>query len=446
MIENAAVRHARDTAIGLPSGVFATISEVEDLARAVARSTTIRGPLSGLPIAIKDNIHVAGMPNTAGTLAMRNFVPHEHAPAVGRLIHQGMVIFGKTQMHELALGVTSTHGPFGDVPNALDDTRVAGGSSGGSAVALAAGVCEHALGSDTGGSTRIPAAFNDVWGFRPSTGRYDPTGVTSIAFSRDTIGPMAVSLSGIAALDQAMAYSGAPSLDLDRGQAPARIGFDLADLEHCDDSVRSAFELVLEVLNSSPDVELRRTSFQGLDSQAAVLGGELADHELVPALRSYLNFDPALPSWEELLSGVSDPHVVSLIQHSLAAQPNGDTWGPRWHRLMTAAARLRAAFISTHVSNGLDCTIRPSVAILPPARSAVVDMGNAERDGLFGTMIRFTALATLVGAPSLSMPLGRTLGRSMTGILLESLPGADVNVLAVAKRIEGVLSGWRWAQ
>lgn len=441
MDDNAAVRDARDTAMGLPPGVFASIAEAEDIDRAVARAAGILGSLSGLPLVVKDNIHVAGMPNTAGTLAMRDYVPREHAPAVARLIHQGMVIIGKTQMHELALGVTSTHGPFGDVPNALDDTRVAGGSSGGSAVALATGVCEHALGSDTGGSTRIPAAFNDVWGFRPSTGRYDPAGVTSIAFSRDTIGPMAVSLSGIAALDQAMAYKGPPAPGLERGQEPVRIGVDLADLEHCDESVRSAFERVVEVLSASPEIELRATSFQELDRQAAVLGGELADHELVPSLRSYLTSDSALPSWEELLSGVCDPHVVSLIEHSLAAQPQGDTWGPRWHRLMTAAARLRAAFISTQVSNGLDCTIRPSVAILPPARSAVIDTGNSERDELFGTIIRFTALASLVGAPSLSMPLGRVLGHSMTGMLLESLPGMDISVLSAANRIEGVLRG-----
>src|SRR5881628_475301 len=184
----AARRADRDLALNLPKGV-----------------------LHGVPLVVKDNVHVADLPNTAGTPGLRDFVPKEHAPTVKRLIGEGAVILGKTNMHELAFGVSGyneaffTAQPIG-TRNPYDRTRIAGGSSSGTGAAIAARLAPGGLGSDTGGSVRIPAALTGGAGLRPTLGRYSQEGVTPIAHSRDTVGPMAQTVADVALLDSVVMH------------------------------------------------------------------------------------------------------------------------------------------------------------------------------------------------------------------------------------------------
>jgi Asp-tRNA(Asn)/Glu-tRNA(Gln) amidotransferase A subunit family amidase len=166
--------------------------------------------LAGLPIVVKDNINTSHLPTTDGTPALRNVQPATNAPSLQRLMDAGAIVLGKANIHELALGVTSTNlAPFaGPVKNPYDKTRIAGGSSGGTAAAIAARIVPADLGTDTGGSTRVPAALCGIAGLRPSVGnggaerRYTDThAVVPISHTRDTVGPMGRTVADIAPLD-----------------------------------------------------------------------------------------------------------------------------------------------------------------------------------------------------------------------------------------------------
>jgi Asp-tRNA(Asn)/Glu-tRNA(Gln) amidotransferase A subunit family amidase len=146
---------------------------------------------AGTVVAVKDLIDVAGMVTTAGGVILPNEPAHQDAPVIELIRARGCVIVGKTNLHEFAFGVTSVNPHYGAVLNPHDPSRVAGGSSGGSAVAVAAGMCDWAIGTDTGGSIRIPASLCGVVGFKPGIGSIETTGVVPLAWSLDTVGPIA---------------------------------------------------------------------------------------------------------------------------------------------------------------------------------------------------------------------------------------------------------------
>lgn len=164
-----------------------------------------RGPLHGIPIAIKDNLWTAGVRTTAGSKILREFVPSEDATAVRRLKRAGAIVIGKTNLHEFAYGVTTVNPHFGATRNPWDLGRIVGGSSGGSAAALASGMCAGSIGTDTGGSVRIPSALCGVVGLKATFGRVSCYGSVPLAPSFDHVGPMARTVSDVAILLGAIA-------------------------------------------------------------------------------------------------------------------------------------------------------------------------------------------------------------------------------------------------
>ncbi len=163
-----------------------------------------RGPLHGVPISLKDNIHTAGVRTTAGSKILRDFIPKEDAVVVAQLKDTGAVLLGKTNMHEFAYGVTSNNPHYGPVRNPWDLSRIPGGSSGGSAAAVAAGLCHGSIGTDTGGSIRIPAALCGVVGLKPTWGRISSEGVVPLSPLLDCTGPLARSVRDVAILTAAI--------------------------------------------------------------------------------------------------------------------------------------------------------------------------------------------------------------------------------------------------
>jgi len=205
--------------------VYLTVCEEEALEQAVRAESALHGkhrgkssrdlgPLHGIPISLKDNIYTAGIRTTAGSAILHDFVPLHDAAVVTALKKAGAVILGKTNMHEFAYGVTSNNPHYGPVRNPWDVTRIAGGSSGGSAAALAAGLCYGSIGTDTGGSIRIPASLCGVVGLKPGLGRVSTEEVIPLSPTLDFVGPLARSAGDAALLLEPVFARGASERSL----------------------------------------------------------------------------------------------------------------------------------------------------------------------------------------------------------------------------------------
>ncbi len=189
---------------------FITKTEDEARVQAAERDRELaagldRGPLHGVPTAHKDIFYTRGVRTTAGSLLFRDFVPDYDATVVEQLNKAGVVSVGKTNLHELAYGITSKNPHYGFVLNPHDTTRIPGGSSGGSAALVGAGLLPMSLGSDTGGSIRIPAAFCGCVGLKPTYGRVSRWGVMPLAFSLDHVGPIGATVEDCALTMNAIA-------------------------------------------------------------------------------------------------------------------------------------------------------------------------------------------------------------------------------------------------
>ncbi len=219
-------------ASGLNAMIFLNEAEALKAAKAVdadkAAGKTL-GALAGLPIVVKDNINTKDMKTTGGTSALRHHQPKTNAPSLQKLVDAGAIVLGKSNLHEWAFGITSTNFTLGTdqsgtaarpCKNPYDNTRIPGGSSGGTAVAVAARFAPAGLGTDTGGSTRVPASFCGIAGFRPSVGdgagqgrRYPDTANDALPISttRDTVGPMGRTVADLALLDAVITGGAVPT-------------------------------------------------------------------------------------------------------------------------------------------------------------------------------------------------------------------------------------------
>jgi Asp-tRNA(Asn)/Glu-tRNA(Gln) amidotransferase A subunit family amidase len=403
-------------------------------------------PLAGLPIVVKDNINTQGLMTSAGTPALESFVPRENAPSVQRLLDAGAIVLGKANMHELAMGITSTNlAPHaGPVRNPYDPGLIPGGSSGGTAVAIAARIVPAGLGTDTAGSTRIPAALTGTAGFRPSVGNggaerryHDPNAVVPISHTRDTVGPMARNVADIALLDGVVTGAG-PLPDV--AMNSLRIGLPAPlweDLEYAlEDVVRAAL----------PQLEAAGVTFVTVEMDDLLdlndkIASAVAIHEAHDDVPAWLVANDApVKTLAEVAARIASPDVRSIYDAILA-----DPLAQQYQIALTVwRPQLQALYAQTFAAHRLDALLFPTtrLAAVPiddfAGSSAVSINGGAPIDEL-SAYLRNTDPASTAGIPGLSLPAGLTAEGLPVGLELDGPLGSDRRLLAIGVAFEQVL-------
>jgi mandelamide amidase len=393
------------------------------------------GALTGLPILLKDSINTADLPTTGGTPALAEFQPEDNAAVLQSLLDAGAILLGKTNLHELSAGYTTTNAFTGATLNPYDFARIPGGSSGGNGAALAARFAPVAVGEDTAGSVRVPAALNGVTGFRPSSGRYSQDGVIPLATSLDTLGPMARTVEDLALLDSVI--TGAPMGLADIRLDGLRLGLPRAHFrELLDPGVEEALGKVFKRLQDAGVVLVEADIPQvgELTQQASLV---LNLFEAPRGLSNYLEANNAGITVRELAAQVASQDVAFLLSLALAGAVSEEDYLTVAFGLLPILQSIYLEYVDRH---NLDAVVFPTNAVPAPQVGEMSVSIDGVDMPVFDAYFRLGHYAPLVGAPTVSLPIGQLPGGlPVGGIDIAGRPGDDRRILAIGAAISRVL-------
>ncbi|MBL8346211.1 MAG: indoleacetamide hydrolase [Rubrivivax sp.] len=425
--------------------VFVTLDEAGALAAAKALDAAPKArrcrALAGVPIVVKDNIEVVGLPTTGGTPALKGYVPKADAPVVKKLRDAGAIVLGKTNMHELAFGISGFNpayntGPEPGVRNAYDRSKSAGGSSSGTGVALGARVVFAGLGTDTGGSVRVPCAFNGCASLRPTAGRYPSAGILPISRTRDTAGPMAQSMADVELLDRLIAGGTAAAKPAPlKGVRLGRVKDMLANM---DADTQAAFDAATAKLKDAGvtfvDVEMPKL----MELNGAV-GFPLALYEAYDDVVAYLKKTGTGLTIDKMAEQIASPDVKGTYQGLVIPRklpgPNNTLVDakPAYDAAMkTSRPALQALYAETFRKHKLDALVFPTVPKVAMA-------ANAESSSVptFVGVIQNTDPGSNAGVPGLQLPIGLgATSKLPVGLELDGPSGSDRRLVALGLAME----------
>ena len=385
-----------------------------------------RGPLHGIPLPLKDNIETQGIRTTAGSKILADFVPARDADVVSALRQAGAVIIGKTNLHEFAYGITNENPHYGPARNPWDRTRVSGGSSGGSAVALASGMGFGSLGTDTGGSIRIPSALCGIVGLKPTFGRVSTRGVIPLSVSLDHVGPLARSVDDVALLLAAISvkeHAFRAAAANGRGRKTRRLRVSLGwprdfFFEKVDDEVARAIEAAVKLLEKR-GAKVRHVSLPHL-ADSADAGTQIA---LAEALHYHQSegFYPAR-------AADYGADVRSRLELG------GNVRAADYLRALDARAPIVAEFDAALA--GVDAIVAPPAPIAAPRIGESVVKIRGEEETVRSALVRVSRPANFTRHPAISIPCGFTEERLPIGMQLIGRHWDEANLIEIAQFYE----------
>ena len=427
-----ATRACLDRIARLDPEIHAFITVTGELALDQARAAEAelardrdRGPLHGVPIALKDLIDTAGVRTTGGSALFEDRVPAEDAEVVRRLRDAGAVMLGKLNLHEMAYGASGMIGHFPITRNPRNPAHICGGSSSGSGAAVAAGMCYAALGSDTAGSIRIPAALCGIVGFMPSYGLVSLRGVIPLAWSYDHVGPMTRTVLDAALVLQAIAGH-------DPGDITS-IAFPAADYVAAVDGAAAAPAPRLGVARSHFFADLDPEVAAAVERALGVLAGQGAtlrdveiavdDDRTVARAETYAYHRPWLDKTPERYQ----PDTLRRIRTGEAV--TGADYVDRWRDLQRMRRAAPALF------RDVDLIVMPTTAVPAPSIAELAARPDELRPREL-VLMRNTRMFDVLGTSGISVPCGTTAAGLPIGLQIIGAPGADAAVLRLAAAYE----------
>lgn len=413
------------------------LAEADVLDRERAAGGT-RGPLHGIPVVLKDNYDTFDMPTTASLMALKGHIPPDDSYQVRKLREAGAVFIGKSNMHELAMGITSISSLGGQTLNPYDPRRNPGGSSGGTGAAVAAGLAAVGMGSDTCGSIRIPAANNNLFGIRVTQGLSSRDGIIPLSHTQDVGGPLARSMIDLALiLDETVGYDpNDPQTAVAEGKGPASFAA-LADQGTLDGlrlgllkshlSDKTPFDVMTKVVMSAVSkmteqgAETVELEIEGLEEMVDGFG--VIGMELSADMEAYFKASNAPV---KTLADVLESGLYHAVQEPRYRDPiRGDATLEDYPERFAARATLAAAINEAMDEHNVDVLVYPTLRVKP----------RRLEEGQFGSSCQMSAQS---GHPAISMPAGFTPDGVPVGIELLAKPFEDDKLVAIAFAYEKI--------